>query len=272
MKKPNSQVVQECVAIWFGSETAFIESVQKERRWKKDIVLGWFIGTCMFFFMEICCWGRGVYGRQEVLSMLKKDLSGRAFTAEWALGVTIPCIWCDMDFAASFARQKLWDRAASFLIDGFVVVFLVVPPMAKVMIQICRLLRRKMNSCWREVCLNLLVMLLCGIPIFIALALWMMSSYMIYVPVSSNGGSPLLASATFFVLMVLQSTCSHFLAQWWMHFRWNTSVRHTGTHRWKRHEVLLVHTDLWYWSCLRNLLTSTDDTFFLFQTCYVKIL
>lgn len=46
------RIVQDCVAIWFGSEAAFEESVRK-----------------------------------EVLSILKEDLKGKVFTREWARGV-----------------------------------------------------------------------------------------------------------------------------------------------------------------------------------------
>ena len=128
------KVVQECVAIWFGSEAAFIHCLQK-----------------------------------EVLVSLEKDLSGRAFTAEWALGVTMSQIWLEMDWAASMARQKIWDQTAAFVINGIIFVFIYVPPMSKLMIQICRLHRHKANSKCREIGMNLLVVFLCAIPVFISL-------------------------------------------------------------------------------------------------------
>ena len=174
------QVVQECVSRWFGSEAAFIESI-----------------------------------RHEVLSILKAALSGKTFTREWALGVTLPVFWADLDFAAYFARLEQWDRAAAFIIEGLALEFVLIPPTAKLLIQIRRLYRHKGTSPCREVIYNLFVMFLCSLPIIIAIIFYVVSSYMVYVPVTHNGGSVLLGSATWFLLILLQSTISNRLVQRW---------------------------------------------------------
>eukprot|EP00435_Cladocopium_sp_Y103_P035304 s2635_g9.t1 len=174
------KVVQECVSRWFGSEAAFIESV-----------------------------------RHEVLSILKPALNGKTFTREWALGVAIPVFWPDLDFAAYFARLKQWDRAAAFIIEGLALVFVYTPPTAQLLIQICRLHRHKASSPCREVIYNLFVMFLCSLPIVIAMIFWIVSSYMVYVPLTPDGGSVLLGSATWFLLILLQGTISHRLVQRW---------------------------------------------------------
>ena len=174
------QVVKECVSRWFGSEAAFIESI-----------------------------------RHEVWGILKAALSGKTFTREWAFGVTFPAFWADLDFAAYFARLNQWDRSLAFIIEGLGVVFVVIPPTAQLLIQICRLYRHKASSPCREVIYNLFVMFLCSLPIIIAMIVWILSGYMVYVPVTHNGGSVLLGSATWFLLMLLQGTISQRLVQRW---------------------------------------------------------
>lgn len=174
------KVVQECVSRWFGSEAAFIESIH-----------------------------------DEVLNILKPALSGTIFTREWALGVTLPAFWADLDFAAYFARLGRWDRSAAFIIEGLAMVFVFVPPTAQLLIQICRLYRHKTSSPCREVLYNLFVMFLCSLPIMLALMSWILSSYMVYVPVTPNGGSVLLGSATWFLLILLQGIISQRLLQRW---------------------------------------------------------
>eukprot|EP00438_Fugacium_kawagutii_P017701 Skav216316 [mRNA] locus=scaffold3892:17797:19623:- [translate_table: standard] len=179
------RIVQDCVTIWFGSEAAFEESV-----------------------------------RREVLTILKEDLKGKVFTREWARGVTIPVFWADLGFAAHFARLKMWDRAASFVIDGLVLTIVVVPPMAETMLQICRLYRHQGKSACSEVRCNVLVIFLCASLIVCALALYLLGTYAIYIPVYPNGeGSYLLSSASYFISMLIQAYCSQLLVQ-----RWKTKV------------------------------------------------
>ena len=82
--------------------------------------------------------------------------------------------------------------------------------MANVMIQICRLHRHKgirPTAFGRAIGVNLLVMFLCAIPALFFALFWALSSYLIYVPVSPEGGSPLVASG-YVLCMLLMSTCN----------------------------------------------------------------
>jgi len=182
------EVVRECVRTWFGSEEAFEDTL-----------------------------------RSEVLMILKDDLCDKSFTRQWTMGMTAPAFWADLDWAASYARIRMWDRAAAFLIDGLVLWFLVVPPMGEYMIQVCRLYRAQASTPCREVIYNLYVQFICALPIFSALIAYVLSSYAIYIPVSPDGeGSVLLACPVWFLCMLLQSGCSQLLVQ-----RWKSRLRAT---------------------------------------------
>lgn len=134
----------------------------------------------------------------------------------WTCQVTIPVFWADLGFAAHFARLKMWDRAASFVIDGLVLTLVVVPPMAETMLQICRLYRHQGKSACGEVCRNLLVIFLCACLIICGMGLYLLGTYAVYIPVYPNGeGSYLLSSAIYLVSMLIQAYCSQLLVQRW---------------------------------------------------------
>ena len=180
------EVVRECVRTWFGSEEAFEDTL-----------------------------------RSEVLMILKDDLCDKSFTRQWTMGMTAPAFWADLDWAASYARIRMWDRAAAFLIDGLVLWFLVVPPMGEYMIQVCRLYRAQASTPCREVIYNLYVQFICALPIFSALIAYVLSSYAIYIPVSPDGEGSVLFPV-WFLCMLLQSGCSQLLVQ-----RWKSRLRAT---------------------------------------------
>ena len=175
------EVVKECVRTWFGSEATFEDTL-----------------------------------RSEVLMILKDDLCDKAFTREWTMGVTAPAFWADLDFAASYARIKMWDQATVFLIEGLVFWFLVVPPMGDYMIQACRLYRAQGSTPCREVIRNLFVQFLCVLPIFSGLTFYVLSSYAVYIPISPDGeGSVLLTCPVWFLCMLVQTLCSQLLVKRW---------------------------------------------------------
>lgn len=80
------EVLKQCVRIWFGSTTAFEESVRS----------------------ELC----GI-----VVTELRQDV----FTRGWALKVGLPILWAFMDLAATNIRIAYYDLAFEFFATGLVV-------------------------------------------------------------------------------------------------------------------------------------------------------
>ena len=171
------EVVRQCVLTWFGSEEAFEESV-----------------------------------RSEVLEILRTDLE-RAFSLEWALGVTMPAVLADVDFAATHARLQQYDWMAAYLIDGLVLWLIFVPDCKDLMLQILRRCRNKASTPCREALYNFAVMMLTGMPIILALTIYAVGSFMVYVPVTSNGGSPLSSSAVWLLWSILQASMSRLIVR-----------------------------------------------------------
>ena len=171
------QVVRSCIESWFGSEEAFEDSV-----------------------------------RSEVREILRSDLQ-RAFSIEWALGVTMPALLADVDFAATHARLQDYDRMAAYLIDGLVLWLIFVPDCKDLMLEILRRCREKATSGCREVVYNFFVMLLTGAPIMLALSVYAIGSFMVYVPITKDGGSPLSSSAVWFLWSILQASMSRLIVR-----------------------------------------------------------
>mmetsp|Transcript_40167 Transcript_40167/g.92924 ORF Transcript_40167/g.92924 Transcript_40167/m.92924 type:complete len:528 (-) Transcript_40167:140-1723(-) len=178
------EIVKDCVTAWFGSQEEFEKTV-----------------------------------RVEVLSILRNDLTERAFTREWVIGVTLPALWADMDMAASYARMERWDSAVAFLLFGLVFCFIMVSPTKDLMLEICRLFRHKRSTPCREVLHNVMVLFLIVLPVSIALVLYVTSELIAYV-ISENTeistGSAIIAPSVWCIFMLLQGRCSNLIVR---HFR-----------------------------------------------------
>ena len=119
------RIVKACVSKWFGSEKAF----------------------------EACI-------RSEVMQAVMSDLQYQVFTRSGILSVTCPFMWGFLDIAVSWASIGEWSRAVQHCLDCLTGWLLVTPMLAELVVCLSHRYCGKASSPFREVLMNLRVLIL----------------------------------------------------------------------------------------------------------------